>query len=461
MAQSPTLTELRDALAAGHVSAVELVGRLLDRIDDYAGLHAFSIIDPETVLAEARAADQQRLNGNSLGPLHGIPVAIKDNIAVASYPNAAGTPALAKPVMAADAPLVTRLREAGAIVLGKTTMHELAWGTTSINPFSGTPRNPTDPNRTAGGSSGGAGVAVAAGLAPVAIGTDTGGSVRIPAALCGVWGFRPTVGRWPGEAIVPISRTRDTAGPLARNAGDLALLHTIMTGETIETSASVAGKRIGIPDTYFWSVAQPETAAICRAALNRLQEAGAELVDVEIGNLAKHYDLASFDIALYETKRDLALYLEHYAPGVTLADVIGQIASVDVRETLEPLLEETAPISDERYQQALLVHRAALRQIYQDLFDRHKLTALAFPTVPMPALPLDQGLVDLPTIGLVPAFLAMIHNTGPGSTAGIPGISMPAGRTAEGMPVGLAFDGPDGGDKALLEFAIAAGAVMG
>ncbi|MFM2280695.1 MAG: indole acetamide hydrolase, partial [Pseudomonadota bacterium] len=206
---------------------------------------------------------------------------------------------------------------------------------------------------------------------------------------------------------------------------------------------------------------QPETAEICRAALKQLQEAGAELVDVEIGNLAKHYELASFDIALYETKRDLALYLERYAPGVTLADVIGQIASADVRETLEPLLDETFPISDERYQQALLVHRAALRQIYQDMFDRHRLTALAFPTVPMPALPLDQDIVDLPSIGPVPVFLAMIHNTGPGSTAGIPGISMPAGRTAEGMPVGLAFDGPEGGDKALLEFAIAAGAIMG
>lgn len=461
MKSDGTALELVAALAKGEIGARELATVFLDRIAAREELNAFSIVDRNRVLVEAEEADRLWAGGGTLGPLHGLPIAIKDNVAVAGYRNAAGSPGLAGHVSAADAPVVARLRAAGAIVLGKTTMHELAWGTTSINPFSGTPKNPADPARSAGGSSGGAGSAVAARLAPIAIGTDTGGSVRIPASLCGVWGFRPTAGRWPNEAIVPISETRDTPGPLAQSAEDMALLHAVVTGEAVDPgNAGLSGRRIGIPRRHFWDVAEPEVAAICRGALDRLGAAGAELIEVEIGDLIHHYDLSSFDIALYETRRDLGRYLAAYAPEIAFGDVIAAIASPDVRETLQPLLDENFPVTEERYNAALTIHRARLRQAYQRLFDDHRLDALAFPTVPMPAFRLEETDVVLPEIGRIPVFAAMIHNTGPGSTAGIPGISMPVGQTAEGLPVGLALDGPVGGDKALLELAISAGQSM-
>ena len=209
------------------------------------GLNAFTSLDPEAVLAAARAADRRRRSDGVCGLLHGVPLSFKDNINVQGHATTAGTEALRSYRPDRDAAVTARLRQSGAIVLGKVGMHELAYGATSENPTYGTPRNPFAPDRTAGGSSGGSGAAVGAGLGPVSIGTDTGGSVRVPAAFCGVWGFRPSVGRWPTEGIVPISSSRDTPGPLARSARDLALVDRCVTG-TATARRALKGLRIGI-----------------------------------------------------------------------------------------------------------------------------------------------------------------------------------------------------------------------
>lgn len=447
-----TATELLARLASGGSSAEATVSDLIERIEADPELRAFSLIDRQRALVDARKADAARRAGQSLGSLHGLPIAVKDNIAVAGLPNTGGTPALADHIPTLDADIVIRLKRAGAIIIGKNTMHELAWGTTSINPFSGTPLNPHDRTRTSGGSSGGAGAAVAAGLVPVAIGTDTGGSIRIPASLCGVWGFRPTTAKWSQHGIIPISSSRDTAGPLARSADDLVLLHEAVTGEMTPLDFSPEGKRIGIPTSHFWEFAQAEVAAICREALEKFRSAGMELVPVDVTDIARLHNDSSFTVASYEGRIDLMKYLAEFAPQITFRDVVERIASDDVRELMLPLLDSGGPFTSESYRAALVV-RQQLIAAYTSLFSDNRLDAIAFPTCLMPAFPLSDAFADLPHAGLVPVFPAMIHNTGPGSNAGLPGVSVPIGATASGLPVGLALDGPRGGDIGVLQLA--------
>lgn len=452
-----TAAELLIKLGNGETSSEAAMSDLTGRIEADPGLCAFSVLD-ERALDDARQADAARKTGRSLGLLHGLPIAVKDNIAVAGLPNTGGTPALRHHVPAVNADIVTRLKRAGAIIVGKTTMHELAWGTTSINPFSGTPLNPHDRTRTAGGSSGGAGVAVAAGLVPVAIGTDTGGSVRIPASMCGVWGFRPTTGKWSQQGIIPISSSRDTAGPLARSVDDLILLHEAVTGETVPREFSPRGKRIGIPRSHFWTFAQPEVAALCHAALEKLRVAGMEFVSVDVADITRLHDQSSFGVAGHEGRVDLMKYLADFASGITFRDVVEQIASDDVREVMLPLLDADGPVALEFYRTALAI-RQQLIAAYDRLFADNRLDVFAFPTCPMPAFPLSDAFVELPNAGSVPVFPAMIHNTGPGSNAGLPGVSVPIGATASGLPIGLALDGPCGSDSGLLLFARFAGSI--
>ena len=187
---------------------------------------------PEQVRAAAAAADERRAGGGPLGPLHGVPLALKDNLDTADMPTTGGTPGLRGSRPARNAPVVQRLLDAGAIVFGKANLHELAYGITNNNAGFGAARNPYDRTRIPGGSSGGVGAAVGARIVPGGIGSDTGGSVRVPAALCGIVGFRPTTGRWPQAGIVPISHTRDTAGPMTRSVADCVLLDRVVTGAT-------------------------------------------------------------------------------------------------------------------------------------------------------------------------------------------------------------------------------------
>ena len=294
-----------DAIRNGEQTTEALAEALLARCAA-SPLNAFISLEAERLRAAARAADKRRQRGERLGPLHGVPLALKDNIDTADLPTTGGTPALAAHRPKRNAPIVQRLLDAGAIVLGKTNLQELAYGPTNNNAAFGPARNPYDPTRIPGGSSGGSAAAVAARLAPAALGTDTGGSIRVPAALCGITSMRPTTLRWSQAGIVPLSHTRDTGGPMARHVADCVLLDGVVTGGPTEiTPASLKGLRLGLPRGYFWENLDVELAAILEAALARLREAGVVLVEGDVANVAALDAAAGFPIMLYETVIEL------------------------------------------------------------------------------------------------------------------------------------------------------------
>ena len=248
-----TATAALAAIAAGDLRAETYAAILLSRAHSLKNLNVLIAQDPDEVLEAARAADKVRARGRLLGPLHGLPLLVKDNINTATLPTTAGTPSLIGNRPSANAHVVDALLGAGGIVFGKANMHELAFGITSNNGTFGPVRNPYDMSKIPGGSSGGNAAGVAARFAPAGIGTDTGGSTRIPAALCGVVGFRPTVGRYAGTGtlagvreVVPISHTRDTPGPIARSVADVALLDAVITGEPALPRADLNGLRLGV-----------------------------------------------------------------------------------------------------------------------------------------------------------------------------------------------------------------------
>ena len=251
-AAAQDLTELSASEAAARIRAgtlksEDLVRALIDVIERKRDLNAFITFDRDRAIASAHKADTLAARKSFAGPLHGVPIVVKDNIHVAGLPNSAGTPALRDFVPTRNAPVAEKLIRAGAIVLGKTNMHELAFGVTSNNAAFGPARNAYDPSRIAGGSSGGTANAIAARMAAAGLGSDTGGSVRIPAALNGIAGLRPTLGRYSQEGITPIAHTRDTAGPMAREVVDLVLLDTIITGARDRVAAlPLKGLRLGV-----------------------------------------------------------------------------------------------------------------------------------------------------------------------------------------------------------------------
>jgi indoleacetamide hydrolase len=386
------------------------------------------------------------------GPLAGVPLAVKDNLDTLELTTTGGTPALRDSRPGRDQHAVARLRAAGAAVIGKTNLHELALGITSNNAAFGPVRNPHDPTRSAGGSSGGSAVAVATGVVPLALGTDTGGSLRVPAAHCGVVGWRPTTGRWRTGRTVPISRTRDTAGVLATSVADVALVDRIVTGESAP-APSGRPLRLGVPRRGFYDDLHPEVAACTERALERLTAAGVELVEVQVADAHALDAECGFPIVFAEVAEDLPAYLATL-PGperaLTLADVLTQVASPDVRGALEAAASGAFP--REVYEQAMAT-RDRLRAAYAAALrpaGAERLDALVYPTVPLPAPPLgDDDTTDL-NGRQVPVFLTTIRNTGPGSTAGMPAISLPAGATGDGLPIGISLEGLPGEDVALL-----------
>ena len=451
------LTELSAAEAArqiraGKLKSEDLVRALADAIETKKELNAFIGFDRERALKAARGADAQAARKEFKGPLHGVPLVVKDNIHVRGYANTAGTPALKDFRPKANAPVVERLVKAGAIMLGKTNMHELAFGITTNNAEFGPARNAYDPKRIAGGSSGGTGNAIAARLAAAGLGSDTGGSVRIPAALNGISGLRPTIRRYPQEGITPIAHTRDTAGPMARTVEDLVLLDTVITGAKERVRpAPLKGLRLGVEKAYYWKGIDAETEKLTLAALDKLKAAGAEIVEVEMAGLAELNGKVSFPVALYEANVDLAKYLKKYGIKKDVKGVAEQIRSPDVKGVFSGMVVPGAPkaMPAEAYKGALAT-RPALQKLYADTFAKHKIAALAFPTTPLPAAPIGDDETTKLNGKDVPTFPTFIQNTDPGSNAGVPGLTVPLGRTQAGLPLGLGLDGPAGSDRRLL-----------
>jgi indoleacetamide hydrolase len=442
------------AIRTGEITAERLADALLARAAGHANLRAFITLDADRVRDAARKADRQRASGARLGPLHGVPLALKDNLDTADLPTTGGTPGLAASRPKRNAAIVDKLLGAGALTLGKTNLHELAYGITNNNAAFGPARNPYAPDRIPGASSGGTGVAVAARLAPGGIGSDTGGSVRIPAALCGIVGFRPSTGRWSQAGIVPISHTRDTAGPMTRCVADCALLDSVITGSPSEIArAALKGLRIGVPRRHFWENLDTELENVCETALRRLSDGGATLVDVDMSEEASIDAEAGFPIALYETVADLNKYLAEHETGLDFAGLVAKVASPDVKGILQSLIGDGA-VPEPAYRKAL-ERRTALQEAYARHFRDHGIAAIIFPTTPAPAAKIGDDETFLLNGKAVPTFPTFIRNTGPGSVAGIPGISLPVGMTAAGLPIGMELSAPRNDDLNLLAIAAA------
>lgn len=457
-----TATAAAELVRSGDLSSTELVGAALDRADQVASLNAFITLDREGAMAAAARADA----GPGAGALHGIPIVIKDNMHVAGLPCTAGTPALRHFVPVSHAPVVQRLVDAGAIVIGKTNMHELAFGVSGYNEaFHGARigvRNPLDPARICGGSSSGTAAAIAAGVVAAGMGTDTGASVRLPAAYTNGAALRPTVHRYSQVGVCPISHTRDTPGPMARTVGDVALLHSVIVGRPVAAACSLKGVRLGIHRHWFFAGLDADTALVTARALDRLRVAGVELVEVDMPRLGELEAMVSFPVAVVEAHDDLVSYLREWSTGVSIEQLVAGIASADVRAIYETMvlpvqLPGATGMQDARpaYQQALAVWRPALRKLYADTFAINRIEALIFPTAPVVAV--LQG----PEASSAEAMGRMIQNTGPGSNAGIPGLSVPAGFGPSGLPVGLEIDGPDDSDDRLLAIGLSIEALLG
>jgi indoleacetamide hydrolase len=450
-------------MATGELAAERYAQALLAQCARHKALNAFITLEPERVLEQARAADRRRASGAAPGALHGLPIPVKDSLNTRDYPTTAGTPALRGFRPAQDAPLVEALLGAGAIVLGKTNLHELSYGWTSNNLAFGAVRNPYDPTRIPGGSSGGTAAAVAARMAPRGVAADTEGSIRVPAALCGLAGFRPTTGRYSTQAAVPISSLFDQAGPLARSVADLALFDAVAAGDRRPLATlPLQGVKLAVARGYFYAGLDAEVARLTEAALAKLRAAGAELVEAEVPDLEPLIDLITDQVQNHDVRVELAAYLSAYGAAASFEEVVAR-ASPNIRRLFARDILPGGPgfVSEESYRAAVAVHLPKLRRTYRDYFARTGATAMVFPATMMTAPRIGED-GELRIGGqVVPFAVAISRNIAPGSTVGLPGLVLPAGVAADGLPVALEFDAPPGADRSLLALGLSAEAALG
>ena len=385
----------REAIAHirdGAMKAEAYAARLIERQRALAPLNAVAWMDEDRLLEAAHRVDRARRRGETLGPLGGLPVAVKDNIDTLGFPTSAGAASLKSLTPKADAPVAAALWRAGAILFGKANMHELAGGGTSSNPAFGFVRNPHDPARTPGGSSGGTAAALAARIVAAGLGSDTAGSVRIPSAFCGTAALRPSIAGvrklYSDDGVVPLAADLDTIGPMARTIADVALLHEAISGQSVPTK-ELKGVRIGLPRGHHWEALDDDVQGIAEAATARLREAGAVLIDVDFSAFASAAQPIFETLLVNGFKSDLAIYFARHAPQFDAAEVIGRIESRDTKRLFDMAREaDFAP-------QAIAAARGASRERvqaqYAEIFRDNGLDAIAYPTEPLTAPLIPPG----------------------------------------------------------------------
>ena len=451
------------AMRAGDISAEAYAEALLAQCVAGRDLNVFITLEPEPVREAARAADRLRAAGGLLGPLHGLPIPIKDSINTCDLRTTAGTRALSEFHPAADATAVAKLRAAGASVLGKTNLHELSFGWTSNNQAFGAVRNPYDPQRIPGGSSGGTAAAVAARMAPLGVAEDTQGSIRVPAALCGVSGFRPTTGRYPNDGTAPITPLFDQIGPHARTVEDLVLFDAVMTGDQRPVAAAeLRGLRLGIARDYYFSGLDPEVEQQMDAVMARLREAGVVLVEADIPDLAELVAQVTAPIQIHDAAASWIAYLKASGAPVSFAAMVESV-SPDVKAVFERFVVPGAPLAvpEAAYVAARDVHRPALQRRFADYFAQQGVAAMLFPATMTPATLIGEDQTVMIGGAAIPFQTAIARNISPGSTVGLPGLVLPTGLTRDTrVPLALELDGPAGQDRSLLSLGLAIQALM-
>lgn len=438
-----TARELAQRLHRREISCRELVEAYLDRIDRLDRFGAYLAVCDEAALRDADRLDRELRAGGRRGPLHGIPFAVKDNVDTAGVALTGGSGALADGwTPPRDAPVVARLRAAGAIVLGKAHLHELAFGITSTNERFGSVRNPYDRERIAGGSSGGSAVAVAAGLAAFAVGTDTGGSIRVPAALCGVVGLKPTYGLVPTDGVIPLGHALDTVGPIARRAGDAGVVLAAMRGEPEDVGPEVSSLRFAVCEPR--GDEDPTVVRAVADAAATLEALGARVSWIAPLDTAQ---AAADELTLITVDAVAALASElARRGGGGVASALPQLGS-DIRELYAAQLGPQA-VRGERYAAACWTGRRRARELLGGALEG--VDAVLTPTVPLPAIPLQEHLRT--TLGgeAVDTIATLVRETVAVNVAGLPAVSAPVGRTAGGLPVGVQLIGRERSESLLL-----------
>ena len=448
-----SIAEIAKLYRGQKLSPVELTRFLLSRLDGLnPKLNAFLTVCPELALKQAAIAESELAKGKGRsprrdrGPLHGIPISLKDNIYTAGIRTTAGSQILRDFVPAQDAPVVATLKEAGAVLLGKTNMHEFAYGATNINNCFGSTHNPWDLARITGGSSGGSAAAVAAGLSYGSIGTDTGGSIRIPSSLCGLVGLKPSLGSVSTKDVIPLSPSLDVVGPLARTAADAALLFDAIRISSSRksakspsfSSARARKPRLGIPREFFFDLLSPQVASAFDVSVKLLRKHGAQFKKVSLPLVNESED-AGNQIAWAEA----LVYHQQSGWFPNRADEYGE----DVRMRLEMGVK----VSAVTYLNALQTRERFFAE-FQALLVEQDLDALIVPTTPIAAPLLDEDSISINGVPH-PARALLLRLNRPANLAGVPAISVPCGLVQGNLPVGLQFIGPLHSEPLLLALA--------
>ena len=446
--------ELAEHIARGEIGPVEVTEAVLGRIERVeAAVNAFVTVTAGEARAAAHAAEREIAAGHWRGPLHGVPVAVKDLCDAEGIKTTAGSPLLFARMADRDATVVRRMREAGAIIVGKLNLHEVALGVTGINPHLGAVRNPWDPARIAGGSSSGSAAAVAAMECFAALGSDTGGSIRIPASLCGVVGLKPTHGRTSLAGVFPLASTLDHVGPITRCVRDAALVLAVISGYDVDDpwsidvpvedytaylESGVRSIRVGVPSTYVLEGCDPDVAAAVKDAIRLLRGSGARTVEVDTGMLRQWW-LDNMAVIVGEAAAVHRRRVEE-TPAAFGADVL---------EYLRAALKMPA------YQYAEAARmRDALRSGRADETLFASADVLVMPATPVPALRSDEIATSNPVA-------ALTRNTAPFDLSGQPAITVPCGLTSAGLPVGLQIVGQRWDEATVLRAARAYEAARG